>query len=213
VTKRDRPSQAQREWLRQLEMMAIHPDHPVVELGEDGEPLRQAPRSQLPGRYGWGFFSIVALGGEEGKPGEHNTYVITDPRHPAYTTSVTVRHEAEGPVVVGLEVKGERLSPRDVKRLPLSSYIQAATAHRKGEKQALDKLKAPKGGPQRGRSTEFYREIADFYRALVAQGVRYPAAEIARRKRIDPGTVHQWIYRARELKFLERPTKSEGRTG
>jgi hypothetical protein len=103
----------------------------------------------------------------------------------------------------------EAVSAREIRRLPLTAYVEAAVAYVSsgGRFEALERLREihlPRGLPERGRSAGFYREIADAYRQLRAQGKR-PVPEIARRKRVDENTVHQWVYRARQLGFLEKP--------
>jgi hypothetical protein len=103
----------------------------------------------------------------------------------------------------------EAVSAREIRRLPLTAYVEAAVAYITpgGRFEALGRLREihlPRGLPKRGRSTSFYREIAEAYRRLRAQGKR-PVPEIARRKRVDQNTVHQWVYRARQLGFLDKP--------
>jgi hypothetical protein len=116
------------------------------------------------------------------------------------------------------------VSVRDMKRLPLASYVRAAVAlvsaqvaaaeqiERTGEPAVVDRaafdeallrVGAPRGHPQRGRSAAFYKEIADAHRAFSARGKR-PAVEIAKRKGVDRNLVDQWIFRARKMGFLEK---------
>lgn len=68
----------------------------------------------------------------------------------------------------------------------------------------------PRGRPQRGKATGFYREIADSYRAYVKAG-EPPVKKIARQKRVSENTVHQWIYQARKYGFLEKSLRSKRR--
>ncbi len=136
---------------------------------------------------------------------------FTDPVAHPYEVRVTVVG-LEHPVVTEIAVeRPEGVSPRDVRRLPLSMYAQAAVvAWRDWDlDQAAEVLTAPRGRPRGSRSVGFYRDLADFYRSLVRAGVRYPAKEIARRKHVDQNTVHQWVYRARELGFLERLPRTD----
>jgi hypothetical protein len=70
------------------------------------------------------------------------------------------------------------------------------------------KVLVPRVRPQRGKAASFYKEIADAYRQLAASGVS-PVKEIARRKRVSENTVHQWVHRARKLKFLEPSPRSQ----
>jgi hypothetical protein len=114
------------------------------------------------------------------------------------------------------------LTARELRRLPIDRFLASARAmagvyfrRRRigGPIQAeemleeLRRVRAPRGRPRRGRSSNFYAEIAEFYRAAVAQGKR-PGAEIARRKGVDANLARQWIYRARKLGFLE-PVEEE----
>jgi len=103
------------------------------------------------------------------------------------------------------DLEPEPVSPRDVRRLPLASYIQAATAaankplDERGE--AIHKaLSMPRGRPEPGKSTQFYADILETFEALKAQGEPAPAKALATRKRVPVNTVHQWLYRARQLR-------------
>lgn len=120
------------------------------------------------------------------------------------------------------------LSPRELRRLPLATFLEGARlaagahydAHRRAREtgqdqpspfgpefaRQLSRVRAPRGRPQRGRSSRFYAELAEAYRALAAQGFQHPGAELARRKHEDPNTMRQWIHRARRLGFLDKPT-------
>jgi hypothetical protein len=71
------------------------------------------------------------------------------------------------------------------------------------------KILVPRGRPRRGKP-DFYKEIAASYRAFAAMGLS-PVKEIARRKRVSENTVHQWVYRARALGFLEPSPRSRKR--
>jgi hypothetical protein len=64
------------------------------------------------------------------------------------------------------------------------------------------KILVPRGRPERGKSAGFYKDIAVSHRKFAAAG-KSPVKEIARRKRVSENTVHQWVHRARKLKFLE----------
>jgi hypothetical protein len=73
------------------------------------------------------------------------------------------------------------------------------------------KILVPRGRPQRGKSVDFYRQLAKSYRAFELAGLS-PVKEIARRKRVPENTVHQWIHRMRhELGFLEPSPRSKRR--
>jgi hypothetical protein len=64
---------------------------------------------------------------------------------------------------------------------------------------------------RRGHPPAFYKSIAERYIALVAQGVHDPRAAIARETGKSVDTVAGWLRRARELKYLERPTQMRRR--
>jgi hypothetical protein len=74
--------------------------------------------------------------------------------------------------------------------------------------EAARKILVPRGGPQRGKSTQFYKEIARSYRDFALAGMS-PVREIARRKRVSENTVHQWVHRARKLNFLDPSPRSQ----
>jgi hypothetical protein len=179
--------------------------------------------------------------------------------------AVELRHDEDGPYVVGVAVRrhvlagynGRRtdVSPRAVQRLSLAPIIKAALAfasvtseppadegagtvpapyhasdwgdsvwatyydvgHADEWSEAgfevppamaqAGKVLVPRGRPERGKSVAFYRELADTYRAFELQGLS-PVKEIARRKRVPENRVHQWVYRARDLKFLPPSPRS-----
>ncbi len=140
---------------------------------------------------------------------------------PRYMVTVRVEHRADGSVPVGIEVKrpdetDEPLSSRDVRRLPLDRIVSAALAaasgprERRGEDEwfsTISKALAPPGRPERNHSAEFYKGISVFYRATAAKGLS-PAQELARQKKVTRGTADQWIYRTRELGFLDPSPRS-----
>jgi hypothetical protein len=125
------------------------------------------------------------------------------------------------------------VSPRDVRRMPLSTLVEGAVAlltreiadptapnvvgHQQKGAYILDLVagertaaRVPRGRPERGHSTDFYRDLARAYSELAAANVR-PVPEIARRKRVDENTVHQWIHRARKLGFLPPSSRGKGK--
>lgn len=132
-----------------------------------------------------------------------------DPAHPYYVT-IILDQFPENPIVTEILVREpvRGVSPREVRRLPLATYVQAALAEARKPGAHSRMVEAPKGQPRKGRSTGFYQEIADAYRSLQARGVPHPAKEIARRKRVDPNMVHQWVHVARRHGFLEPPTSA-----
>ena len=163
-------------------------------------------------------------------------FTLTVQQTGKYVVSVEVSLDEGGsPFVTGLTVRNTvgRVSPREVQRLPLAKFMLAATnavaaAERAGNFGTaevaplfLDSLSegqswpyaardilVPRGRPQRGKSTKFYRDIANSYRDFATAG-ESPVRAIARRKRAPENTVHQWIHRARELGFLEPSPRSK----
>jgi hypothetical protein len=134
-----------------------------------------------------------------------------------HPVGVSVRVMAPHPFPRDTEVDLPPLSARVVRRLPLGSYVDAAVAWAShplfvlrnvaAPDEAWDEVRravAPRGRPSY--NTDFYAEIAEIHRALTIKGKR-PVPEIARRKRVSPNTVHQWIYRARQLGLLEKPVR------
>lgn len=129
----------------------------------------------------------------------------------------------EPPQVVGMTfaaTDGGAVSPREVRRLPLSDVVEAsilaatisfategpysldtAALSRARSKLAetARRVAMPRGRPQRGRSAKWYLDLLATYREMEAQGIRAPAALIAKRKGVDPNLVHQWIHRARDI--------------
>lgn len=112
-------------------------------------------------------------------------------------------------------------SMRDIQRLPLQHLADGARAVvleyeeklRHGDaaseiNPARRRPFAPKGRPQRGRSTKFYREFADSYRRFMVKGVS-PIKAIAAEMGEDENTVHQWAHRARKIGVLEPSTRSK----
>jgi len=124
------------------------------------------------------------------------TVEIFDPET-GYLISLLVQRNGE---VEALSVRAEKgfVSPREVRRLPLSTYVEAAHELVAGS-DPTRKVVLPRGRPARGRSTKFYREILTSYRTLKAQGEKSPVRHIAQRKSVSENTVHQWMYRARKL--------------
>ncbi len=121
----------------------------------------------------------------------------------------------------------EPISPRDVRRLPLSTVFERAKAAagvmyeasrdpRAGIegipgqeindaiRERLRRVSVPRGRPVGGRSQGFYAEILATHRELLAAGVEHPNAEIAKRKRVPRNTVDQWLYRARDIERRKR---------
>ncbi len=114
----------------------------------------------------------------------------------------------------GFKSEPAPLSAREVRRLPLDRIVRAATAAAdRGpvvSASEISKVLIPRGRPTGGeRSIKFYKEIADAYREIQQLDPdESPARVIARRKRVPENTVHQWIYKARDRGFLERPPRA-----
>ena len=93
------------------------------------------------------------------------------------------------------------LTAREVQRLPLSRFARAALAlaadaFSPGGLQEAKRILMPRGRPSAGADSNFYAELLAAARELEKQGIA-PVPEIARRKRVDPNVVHQWLHRAR----------------
>jgi hypothetical protein len=153
----------------------------------------------------------VELEMKRGEPGLVHVELADAP----YTVTVEVRPSPHGghyASAVSVRCSGKihvPISPREVRRLPLASVVDAALTIVDGgdPRRTMDKkLRAPSGRPQRGRSAKFYKEFAEEYRKFKADGFS-PAQEIARRKGVDPNTVHQWAFQARKQGFLEPTTR------
>jgi hypothetical protein len=108
--------------------------------------------------------------------------------------------EPEGQGQRGTPVKGRR---SDVVYYDATSERDPRFSKRPDWLEEARRVLVPRGRPKRGNSARFYRELADMYRELTLRGLAFPVKEIARRKRVPENTVHQWIYRARKLGFLE----------
>jgi hypothetical protein len=147
----------------------------------------------------------------------------------AYGVAVEIRYDNETPRVIGVAVRRHThagginqpaVSLRDVQRLSLRPRVDAALAFaaeaRRSEQLRDDgfyvstpdpaPVKMPRGKPNGAR---FYLEIAETVRDCQKRGLS-PAKIIAKRKHVTTNTAHQWIYRARKLKFLEPSTRNAG---
>jgi hypothetical protein len=115
------------------------------------------------------------------------------------------------------------LSLRDLRRLPLPTFLEAARmlggasfeAHREAKATGQDvsivteelvdrvrRVRAPRGGPS-GRSADFFPKLAAAYRAEVAKGTTNPGATLARRMGADPNLMRAWVFRMRKAGLLE----------
>jgi hypothetical protein len=162
------------------------------------------------------------------QPADTATLEIADRRggDPELIVQVQFTRTADGdPVTTGIAVyrtltaDGEPrpLSPRELQRLPLTRIRDAMleVAHNPTGATLVgqrERLQVPKGRPERGKATSFYKEISDAYRQCKREN-RSPAKTIAKLKRVDENTVYTWIHRARQLGLLEpspRTRKSRG---
>jgi hypothetical protein len=100
------------------------------------------------------------------------------------------------------------ISPREVRRLPISTCVQWAIAHatdpigEEGERVQKDALK-PKGA--RAHTSTFYRDLARRFLALQQDPqIDRPVRVLAKERGVKENVVHQWLYRARESGDLPR---------
>jgi hypothetical protein len=118
-----------------------------------------------------------------------------------FPTSTTKR---DGKYQLAEGVEPEPVSAVDLRQIPLARVMRAALVAKKRDglsderHDELDRILVPRGRPQRGRSAPFYRELLAAARRLEQGGVS-PANEIARRKRVSPNLVNQWLHVARQL--------------
>ena len=136
---------------------------------------------------------------------------------PSQTMSGTIR-----PVLTSLTVSREPehetpqpLSLREMRRLPLATFSEAARAavaavldappaELSQELARATRARPPRGRPsRRGHSTAFYTKLADAYRGEVARGEPYPGASLAKRMKVSSDQMRVWIHRARKAGHLE----------
>lgn len=107
------------------------------------------------------------------------------------------------------------VSLRDVRRLPLDRIATAALVVVRQFRESPDPdrmlpvaeaLSLP-GRPVGRNKERFYTTVAELYRRYAGEG-RSPAKELARRKHVSENTAHQWIYKARQLGYLEPSQRS-----
>lgn len=116
-----------------------------------------------------------------------------------------------------------RLSWRRTQRLPVGALSKAALRLAKSRREQHAKVaesggslpmfdpeesqriarELPPGRPRRGKGTDFYGAIAKAHEKYTALGL-HPSTEIAREKKVPPGTARQWIHRARKLGLLRQ---------
>ena len=79
----------------------------------------------------------------------------------------------------------------------------------------LGLLPPDEGRPRRarkaGRPDRFYAQLAATYTRVVSRGGRHPIKDIAKRRRVEPSTVREWIREARVRGLLTKGTR--GRAG
>lgn len=167
-------------------------------------------------------------------PDDTEFLVRVRPPDSAYVVDVEVVRKPDGqPVVVGLAIRRafpmsrrsepsevewpddttlEGVSPRDVRRLPISKCIDIALAKVTDpfdlDDSAGRAIRVPRGRPARGdKGTDFYREFSEAFKAIQRQGGK-PYQEIARRKNVTENLVYQWVNRARDLGFLPESSRT-----
>jgi hypothetical protein len=109
------------------------------------------------------------------------------------------------------------LSLRDVRRLPLDRIAAAAVVvvRQAAEEPSPDRLEplaevlSLPGRPIGRNKERFYRAVAELHRQWTLKGLS-PARELAKRKHVSENTAHQWIYKARQLGYLERSSRTKG---
>jgi hypothetical protein len=85
-------------------------------------------------------------------------------------------------------------------------YARAALAHKHGDAEAALRALRGAGATRRGLSPEFYRQIAEQYNGLIAEGVRHPVKTLAEMQHVKISTASRWITKARELDYLKDGT-------
>ncbi len=175
-------------------------------------------------------FTPQWTGDDRTRPWHPQLHLVVAETGADLAVDVRISYDTDGAYVVGIAAvrlpivgyTGGRthVSPRDVQRLPLAKIVQAALAYanvlgepslgvpkpdeKPVEVVAAERVLLPRGRPKGGPgSMKFYKEIADAFKEFALTPGVSPAKEIARRKRVDPNTAHQWIHRARKLGLLE----------
>lgn len=84
---------------------------------------------------------------------------------------------------------------------PVDISVYYAAFFFRMQEPAPAKFKPPKTRPEPGKAPKptFYLALLESYEVLVREGVRGPAAELARRMKENPSTVRSWLYRARRM--------------
>jgi hypothetical protein len=144
--------------------------------------------------------------------------VVLDDEQRPFATGVSVRSTVEtdrggSPLDPWKEgATFDPISSRVLQRLPLAVFRNAAVAG------VRDLIEADGGDRmrrtiQRERLTqpEFDRRLLARVEKLTREGVRGPAAQIAREEGTEPGTVRVWIHRAK--KRQEEQSSNQARTG
>jgi hypothetical protein len=101
---------------------------------------------------------------------------------------------------------------RFMPRLPrYLQYARATIAHREGDAVAALRALREAGSTRRGLGDEFYRAVADEYRALVAEGEPHPVKALAASQPVDISTASRWITETRRRGYLKKETISNDR--
>ena len=122
-------------------------------------------------------------------------------------TGITIRRrfglEPAGPELEGtpddpLIPAVERVSPRDIRRLPVASVLKAAVAYSTWDLRAVNRVLLPRTKTRL--SYRDFEKLADAYRVFERRGEK-PVPAIAERMGVPANRVHQWVRRMRyELK-------------
>jgi hypothetical protein len=107
------------------------------------------------------------------------------------------------------------ISTRELKRLPLERIVNAVIVMlvQVTKEPAPDRMDPvaemlnPAFRPTRRNKAVFYEGVGNYARYCAARGLS-PAKELARAKNVKENTAHQWLYKARQLGFLERSRRS-----
>ena len=65
----------------------------------------------------------------------------------------------------------------------------------------------PRRARKAGRPDRFYAQLAATYTRVVSRGGRHPIKDIAKRRRVEPSTVREWIREARARGLLTTGTR------
>jgi hypothetical protein len=91
-----------------------------------------------------------------------------------------------------------------VPRSPLYvSYARAALQFRRGDALQYAAHLRDVGGPRRGHTDEFYRQIARDYKTLIDEGEKHPVKALAAMHRVVISAASKWLSTAREKGLVD----------